>query len=100
MGKTKLNPWKDGLEILGIILRLLRDYKPLLFFGGPGLIMVSCGVLLGMRAIIEWLTLQVIEHLASVVLSALLTMSGIQLISLGLVADMVKDLKRRTRNHD
>lgn len=37
IGKTKLNPLKDGASILGIILRLFRDYKPLLFFGGLGL---------------------------------------------------------------
>jgi len=93
IGKTKLNPLRDGLMILGVILRLTRDYQPLLFFGGPGLIFILAGTLLGMRAVIEWLTTGVITHLASVMLSALLIMTGIQLVSLGLVADMIR--KRR-----
>lgn len=97
IGETKLNPVRDGLRILSVILRLTRDHQPLLFFGGPGMIFVLAGTLLGMRAVIEWLTVKSITHLASVVLSALLIMTGIQLFSLGLIADMIKNNKRRTQ---
>jgi hypothetical protein len=90
MEETNLNPLRDRLLITGVILRLMRNYEPPLFFGGPKLIFVLSGTLLGMRAVIDWLTSGVITHLASVTLSAVLMMTGAQLLSLGLVADMIK----------
>ncbi len=90
IGKRKLNPLKDGLMILSVILRLARDYQPLIFFGGPGIVFILGGILIGINVVVEWLTTGVITRLASVVLSALLIMTGIQLVSLGLVADMIK----------
>jgi len=98
VGETKLHPLRDGLKIFGVFLRLTRDYEPLLFFGGFGLILFIGGLLFGLRVAVEWLTTGRITHLASVILSALLVMSSIQLFSLGLVADMIKGAKRKVRS--
>jgi len=94
-GKTKLNPIVDGFRIMGTIVRLIRDFEPLLFFGVIGLLFAIVGALVGVRVVIEWLETGTIVHLASVVFSALLIMTGFQLFSIGLLADMVKDVRRR-----
>jgi len=98
VGETKLHPLRDGLKIFGIFLRLTRDYEPLLFFGGFGLILLIAGILIGFEVVVEWLETGRITRLASVMLSALLVMSSIQLFSLGLVADMIKGVKRKLRS--
>ncbi len=94
-GKPKLRPLRDGAQIMALLLRMVRDYRPMLFFGLMGFAMIGAGAAVGVSVVVEWLTTGVIRRLASVVLSALLVMTGIQLVSLGLLADMINDVLRR-----
>lgn len=97
IGESKLSPWQDGLRILGTILRLTRDYQPLLFFGGIGLTFAVAGAVLGVEVLLEWVYTQEITRLARVTLAALLIITGFQLFTLGLVADMIKGVRRDLR---
>jgi glycosyltransferase involved in cell wall biosynthesis len=86
VGKTKLNPIKDGGRILGITLRLMFDTQPLLFFGGIGTVLVIVGLFL--HAI----------TLPTVVLPFLFLIGAIPLYTLGLVISIIKSHKKtRTR---
>jgi dolichol-phosphate mannosyltransferase len=98
IGNTKLNPIKDGMRILGTILRLIRDYEPLLFFGGFGFILASIGSLIGMSVVFEWIRTGSVTHLASVSLSSMLIITGFFVFMMGLLADMIKDLKKELRS--
>ena len=97
IGHAKLDPFRDGFRILATILRLYRDFEPLLFFGGIGSVLTLAGLVIGFSVLIEWLTTGAITRLASTMLSAMLMLSGFQLFILGLLADMVKDVKRAIR---
>jgi len=97
IGTPKLSPLKDGLRIFGTILRLMRDTQPLLFFGGIGLILGATGVFLGLDVMLEWFRTRSVGRIPSVILSALLIIGSMQFFTLGLVADMIKGL-RRNRN--
>jgi glycosyltransferase involved in cell wall biosynthesis len=44
---SKLHLLRDGLSILGTIFSLFRDYKPLTFFGGVGLVLLVAGTIPG-----------------------------------------------------
>jgi len=82
VGKTKLNPIKDGGRILGITLRLMFDTQPLLFFGGIGTVLGVVGLVL--HAI----------TLPTVVFPFLLMIGAIQFFTLGLVIGIIKRLRR------
>jgi len=97
IGDTKLNPIKDGMRILGTILRLIRDYAPLLFFGGFGFILASIGSLIGVSIVFEWIRTGSVTHLASVSLSSMLIVAGFFVFMVGLLADMIKDLRKELR---
>jgi len=97
IGETKLNSIKDGLRILGTILRLMRDYEPLLFFGVFGFFLILIGILVGTNVFLEWIFTGSVGHLASVSLSSMLIVGGIVVFAIGLLADMMKDIKRRLR---
>jgi len=45
IGDKKLSPARDGVRILGRILRLVLIYRPLLLFGLPGLILATTSLL-------------------------------------------------------
>ena len=101
MGTAKLSPLKDGLRIFGTILRLMRDTQPLLFFGGMAFLLGSIGIILGSVVTLEWFRTGSVGRVPTVILSVLLIIGAIQFFTLGLVADMIKGLrknKNRTNN--
>jgi glycosyltransferase involved in cell wall biosynthesis len=73
-----------------IIIRTIRDYDPLKFFGLPGILLTLSGLLLGGAILYKFAIIGVIGHTPAVILTALLIMSGIQLLFLALMADMRK----------
>jgi len=95
VGETKLSPLKDGLRIFAIILQLMRDTRPLTFFGGLGAIWGALGVVLGLDVTLEWLKTGSVTRVPTTILSVLIIISAIQLITIGLVADMIKGVRKR-----
>jgi len=95
IGETKLTPLQDGMRILGTIIRLLRDTRPLALFGLIGILLISVGFFTGLEIFIQYLETGKVVRVASTILSALLIVLGIQSISLGLLSDLIK-----TRTHD
>lgn len=73
-----------------IIIRTIRDYDPLKFFGLPGIILTIAGILLGSAIVYKFAIVGFIGHTPAVVLTAVLIISGIQLLFLALMADMRK----------
>jgi glycosyltransferase involved in cell wall biosynthesis len=73
---SKIRIAQDGLLILGTILKLFRDYKPLTFFGSLGLILVLLGLIPGAIVIREYLETGLVPRLPSAVLSVGLELAG------------------------
>lgn len=90
MGKTKLTPIQDGFGILGTIIRLMRDTRPLSLFGSIGLIFISIGLFSGFEVIMEYLQFNTVRRIPTAILSVLFLVLGVQSISLGLISDMIK----------
>lgn len=95
IGESKLRPIRDGLRIAATILRLARDCEPIMFFGLISLGFIVAGTIIGLKVVLEWLSTGRIGHLASTVLSALLIITGVQMFVLGLLADMIRGLRRK-----
>ena len=79
--------WRAGI----IIIRTIRDYEPLKFFGTPGMIFITTGILLGFAIIYKFAMVGYIGHIPAIILTVLLIMSGLQLVFIGLIADMIKN---------
>ena len=73
-----------------IIIRTIRDYDPLKFFGLPGIALTLAGLLLGAAILYKFAIIGMIGHTPAVIFTTLLIMSGIQLLFLALMADMRK----------
>ena len=87
VGKTKLNPVKDGGRILGTTVRLMFDVRPILFFGIIGTVMGIFGLLLH--------DIMPTNELAYVLVPFLFMVGGIILSCLGLVIVVAKKLRKR-----
>lgn len=78
--------WRAGI----IILRTIREYHPMTFFGLPGIIFILIGFIIGVAIFYKFTIAGMIGHTPAVILTSLLIISGIQLIFIALVADMLK----------
>jgi dolichol-phosphate hexosyltransferase len=96
-GKTKLNPVRDGFSILGTVIRLVRDTRPLLFFLSVSAILAVAGIAFGLVVLQEYLQTGSIQRIPTLVLSLLLLVGSMQMFSVGLIADMLK--RQRVREH-
>jgi glycosyltransferase involved in cell wall biosynthesis len=84
------NPLLYGIKALTIIIRTVRDSKPLFFFGNFGLIFLVAGFLSGFWLILRWwITGFVSPYTSMVNLSAVLLIVGFILCVLALMADML-----------
>ncbi len=84
------NPWQYALKAWINIFRIYRDYEPLMFFGRVGAFFFSMGIVLGSWLVYRFLTLGYVGRTPSVILSLLLILTGIQIISFGFLADMLR----------
>ncbi len=72
------------------IVRTYRDYHPLRTFLALGTIFLALGVVAGLRPLLHYLSTWTLAYFGSAILSLLLIMIGFNLMSLGLIADMLK----------
>ena len=100
-GKSRLirNPAEYGLNNAMTMLRAYRDYRPMTLFGTIGVLMMLIGTLIGLYIAYEFFVLGTFETGQRLVtLSALMIMTGIQILLFGLLADMMSRhfIKKRT----
>ncbi|MEW5896438.1 MAG: glycosyltransferase family 2 protein [Nanoarchaeota archaeon] len=91
-GKSRVvkNVISYGLKASLIILRSIRDYEPLKFFGLTGLFLLGTGSASSIILFIRWLfTSHYDPYLVVVYINIFLIIVGMLLIVLGLIADML-----------
>ena len=86
-GKTKLNPLKDGFRIGRTIYELMSRYSPARYLYIFGLIFVIAGMLSGAFVVYGWF--HRVTHYLLAILTALLIITGVQLVMFGLIADFI-----------
>jgi len=97
IGEAKLKAYKDGPLILTLIIRMVRDYNPFAIFLSIGALLIVGSLGTGAYVVYEWINHGIITHLALTILSAMLFMGGIQVISFGLLADIILAALRKKR---
>ena len=91
-GKSKVvnNVFSYGFKSLVIIIRTIRDYRPLEFFGIFGITLLSIGFVTGSAIIIRWLLIRDFGPYRTLAgISFLLFITGLLLFFIALIADMV-----------
>jgi glycosyltransferase involved in cell wall biosynthesis len=94
---SKLNTWRDGLRILGTILKLYRSEKPLRFFGAVGISLALVSIGLAIPVLVTYLEQGVVPRLPTAVLSMGLVILAMLSASSGLVLDTVTRGRREMK---
>jgi glycosyltransferase involved in cell wall biosynthesis len=84
---SKLRTFRDGFVVLWKIFTLFREFKPLTFFGGVGLIFLALGVLAGLPPINDYLyePNHFVKHVPLAILATGLTIVGFGNVFLGIL---------------
>jgi glycosyltransferase involved in cell wall biosynthesis len=103
--RPKRPVWAHGLMVLNGVLRLVGQYRPLLFFGLPGLTLLIGGLILGTRIIDIYSRTQslavgyAIISIALMIIGSVALSTGIILHSVrGLLLDLLKTRLREQGN--
>lgn len=94
--RSKISVHRDGLRILGAIFTLLRDYRPLTFFGGIGVAVMLLGLAPGLFVTWEF-TQTGLVRIPTAVLAVGLELLGMSLLLTGVV---LTTIARRFREID
>lgn len=87
VGKTKLNPVKDGGRILGTTVRLMFDVRPMLFFG-------AIGTVLGIFGLLLHYVMPTIEFV-HVIIPFLFMSGSLMMAGLGFIIAIIKEFRKR-----
>ena len=91
-GESRLirNPFGYALRAWITIIRIYRDYDPIRLFGLTGGFLFAVGLAFGIRLLYFYFTGGIVGHVPSLILSMLLMSVGVQIITFGFLADMIK----------
>jgi glycosyltransferase involved in cell wall biosynthesis len=93
---SKISVVRDGFRILNAIFTMLRDYRPLTFFGWAGVVAAYLGILPGLFVTYEFMQRGTVR-VPTAVLATGLVLSGLILMLVGIV---LTALNRRFRELD
>lgn len=88
---SKLKTLSDGLLVIKAIFILLRDYKPLLFFGLLAVVFLIGGIISGVVVVKEFFETRYITHVPLAIMSIGLNLSGFIALGVGLILDSIKN---------
>jgi hypothetical protein len=94
---SKLNTWRDGLRILGTILKLYRSEKPLQFFGIIGGLFTAASLVLAIPVIATFIEQGIVPRLPTAVLSMGLMILAVLSAASGLILDTVTRGRREMK---
>ena len=87
--ESKLNTFSDGFKVIMMIIKMCKDYKPLLFFGIWTIFFFLFGLVTGIPVIREYMLTSFITRIPSAILSTgLMTLALLSLVT-GLILDTV-----------
>lgn len=94
---SKLRTFRDGWRILRLITRLVKNERPLLFFGSVGIVGLVVGILLAIPLLVTYFETGLVPRFPTAILSIGLAIAGLQSISVGLVLDTVTTSRREIK---
>jgi glycosyltransferase involved in cell wall biosynthesis len=85
--ESKLSTVRDGLRVLRTIVKLFKDYRPMLFFNLLALICVLASLVLGTPVVIEYFQTGLVPRFPTLFAAFFCLLAAMQLVVAGLILD-------------
>lgn len=92
---SKLNTVGDGVKVMSTIFRMIREYKPLPFFGGLGSVIGLIGIALCCIVTFEFAKTGMVTHFPTLIGAVMLVITGLLLIVAGIILDVMAKNDRK-----
>ncbi len=92
---SKLNTFKDGFRVLGVIFNMFRIYRPLPFFGGFGTLFLLTGCFFLIPVFIDYFRTGLVPRFPTLIFSTFLLLTGMLSWVMALVLDSIKKMSDR-----
>lgn len=92
---SKLNTYSDGFKVLKMILRLFKNYKPLVFFSWIGIILFLLAILFFIPVFIKFLETHLVDQIPTLVMCGFSAMTAVQSFFAGLILSNMSEKNRR-----
>lgn len=93
--ESKLNTISDGVKVLKTIVRLFRDYKPLLFFSIIALVAILISVIFCIPVINTYMQTGLVPRFPTLIASGILFAIGILLFMCGVILEVIVNKHRQ-----
>ena len=94
---SKLRTYSDGARIMMLIARLVKDERPLRFFGLGGLALILLGIVLSIPLLFTYLETGLVPRFPTAILSVALVLFGALSTFAGLILDMTTKSRREMK---
>lgn len=92
---SKLNTYSDGMRVIGKMLQLYRNYKPLSFFGGLCLILFLLAVIFMIPVIAVYVETGLVPRFPTLIVCGFMVLAGIQSFFAGMILQVMAAKDRR-----
>jgi glycosyltransferase involved in cell wall biosynthesis len=92
--ESKLNTYRDGFKILGLIVNLTRHERPLLFHGILAGVLALVGIILGIPLLVEFFQTGLVPRVPTAIIVAVLLIIAAVIAVVGTVMDAVTKSRR------
>ena len=90
---SKLSTYSDGIKILKLIIMLIKDEKPLLFFSFLSLLFFISSISIGANVVHEYYLTGLVEKLPSAILAGFLMIISVLSFFSGLILDVIRKIR-------
>ncbi len=87
--ESKLNTYSDGMKVLRTILRLLRTYRPMFFFGSLALILAVIGIGFFIPVFAEYTRTGLVNRFPTLIVCGFAVLAGIISLFSGMILDSI-----------
>jgi hypothetical protein len=94
---SKLHAFRDGLRILHLLGFLVRQDRPLLFFGCFSIFLLATALGLGLPVVMNYLATGLVPRLPTAVLAATLSLCAVSSFFTGVILDATTQTRREMK---
>lgn len=92
---SKLNTIPDGLKVLGTIIRMMRNYKPMLFFSGIAIFLVLIALVLIVPVFLTYFETGLVPRFPTLIVCGFMVMAGLQSVFTGVLLSVMLGKEQR-----
>lgn len=93
---SKLDTVGDGVKVLKTIFQMIREYKPLPFFGGIGSVVSLTGLGFLLSVMLDFWKTGMVARFPTLIGAVMLVIAGLLLIITGIILDVIAKNERKT----